>query len=170
MSTRPIGLKGSHEDPHGIYDAEAGKWRLLIAEHAGKYRAGMWESEHWDSGYTRLSGPVSMDSTGTMLQKIGSRRYAIFGSADRKVYIRTYPDLKPAGELKIHLPPWNTGTTTRIWPNVIPLPEGYPARYIALMMDRLNFPGMKGSNWTYGAMYLYHGYIPDADKHPYEQE
>jgi len=26
-----------------------------------------------------------------------------------------------------------------------------------LMMDRTNFPGMKNS-WTYGAMYLYHGF------------
>ena len=168
MTARPIGLEGEHEDPHGVYDAEAGKWRLLLSERAGKYRAGMWESDQWDRGYQRLTDPVPMDSTGTMLQKIGSKRYAIFGSADRKVYIRTYPDLKPAGELKMHLPPWNDKTGTRIWPNVIPLPEGYPARYIAVMMDRLNFPGMKGGNWTYGAMYLYHGVAPDGDDHPHE--
>jgi len=99
-----------------------------------------------------------MDSTGTQIQKIGQKRYALFGSADRKVYIRTYPDLKPVGQLRIHRPPWNEKTRTRIWPNVIPLPEGYPARYIALMMDRLNFPDMQGSNWTYGAMYLYHAH------------
>jgi hypothetical protein len=128
----------------------------------------MWESDHWDKGYQRLSGPVEMDSTGTMLQKIGSKRYAIFGSADRKVYIRNYPGLTPAGELDIHLPPWNKDTGTRIWPNVIPLPEGYPARYIALMMDRLNYPGMRGSNWTYGAMYLYYGYPVKDDNTPYE--
>jgi hypothetical protein len=29
---------------------------------------------------------------------------------------------------------------TRIWPNVITLPEGYPSHDIALMMDRINFP------------------------------
>jgi hypothetical protein len=168
MRARPIGVKGEHEDPHGIYDKAAGKWRLLLSERAGKYRAGMWESDSWDGGYTRLSGPVEMDSTGTMLQKIGSRRYAFFGSADRKVYIHTYPDLKPAGELKMYLPPWNDKSGTRIWPDVIPLPEGYPSRYIALMMDRLNYPGMQGSNWTYGAMYLYHGDAPDGDEHPYE--
>lgn len=158
MRAYPVGLQGSHEDPHGIYDAEVKKWRLLLSEHVGRYRAGMWESDHWDRDYQRLSAPVKMDSTGTMLQKIGSRRYAIFGSADRKVYIRNYPDLTPAGELNIHLPPWNEDTGTRIWPNIIPLPEGYPARYIAVMMDRLNYPGMRGSNWTYGAMYLYYGY------------
>jgi hypothetical protein len=159
MRAKPVGLPpGLHEDPHGIYDAEAGKWRMLVAEHAGKFRASMWESNAWDHGYTRLSGPVEMDSTGTSIAKIGSKRYAMFGSADRKVYVRTYPDLEPAGELNIHLPPWNDDHGTRIWPNVIPLPEGYPAPYIALMMDRVNFPGMPKQNWTYGAMYLYHGH------------
>jgi len=163
MRARPIGLSGQHEDPHGVYDAAAGKWRLLLSERAGKYRAGMWESDEWDRGYQRLSGPVEMDSTGTLIQKIGSKRYVIFGSADRKIYIRSYPGLEPTGELKMHLPPWNDHTGTRIWPNVIPLPEGYPARYIALMMDRINYPGMRGSNWTYGAMYLYHAHPPDGD-------
>lgn len=159
MHARPIGLTGQHEDPHGVYDVEAGKWRLLLSERAGKYRAGMWESDHWDRGYERLAGPVEMDSTGTLIQKIGESRYVFFGSADRKVYIRSYPDLKPVGELKIHRPPWNEATGTRIWPNIIPLPDGYPARYIALMMDRQNYPGMPARNWTYGAMYLYHAHV-----------
>ena len=26
-----------------------------------------------------------------------------------------------------------------------------------LTFDRYNYPGMKGANWTYGAMYHYHG-------------
>jgi hypothetical protein len=26
------------------------------------------------------------------------------------------------------------------------------------MMDRVNFPGMPKPNWTYGALYLYHGH------------
>jgi hypothetical protein len=171
MRAKPIGLPpGMHEDPHGIYDKEAGKWRMLLAEHAGKFRASMWESDSWDQGYTRISGPVEMDSTGTSIQKIGSKRYAMFGSADRKVYIHSYPGLEPAGELKMHLPPWDDQSGTRIWPNVIPLPEGYPSRYIALMMDRLNFPGMPKQNWTYGAMYLYHAHLPDGNVTPYEYE
>ena len=160
MKARPIGLDGAHEDPHGIYDREAGKWRLLLCEHGKMYRAGMWESDHWDRGFSRLAGPVEMDSTGTMIQKFGKRRFALFGSADRKIYIRTYPDLEPAGELNVFLPPWHDKTGTRIWPNVIPLPDGYPAPYIALMMDRVNFPGMPKANWTYGAIYLYHGHLP----------
>ena len=169
MRAKPVGLPpGMHEDPHGIYDAEAGKWRMLLAEHAGKFRASVWESDSWDHGYTRLSGPVEMDSTGTSIQKIGSKRYAMFGSADRKVYIRSYPGLEPAGELKMRLPPWDDESGTRIWPNVVPLPEGYPARYIALMMDRLNYPGMPKQNWTYGAMYLYHADPPEGNDTPYE--
>jgi hypothetical protein len=156
MKARPIGLTGQHEDPHGVYDSEAGKWRLLLAEKAGKFRAGMWESDHWDRGYRRLAGPVEMDSTGTLIQRVGNSRYVFFGSADRKVYIRSYPDLQPVGELNMHLPPWDDKTGTRIWPNIIPLPDGYPASYIALMMDRINYPNMPSQNWTYGAMYLFH--------------
>jgi hypothetical protein len=30
-------------------------------------------------------------------------------------------------------------------------------------MDRLNFPGMQGSNWTYGAMYLYYAFPVSGD-------
>jgi len=26
------------------------------------------------------------------------------------------------------------------------------------MMDRFNYPGMQGPNWTYGALYLYYGF------------
>ncbi|MEQ1827483.1 MAG: hypothetical protein ABL921_16105 [Pirellula sp.] len=158
MQARPIGISGAHEDPHGIYDKDSGKWRMLLCEHDKKYRASIWESDQWDRGYTRLAGPVEMDSTGTMIQKFGNKRYALFGSADRKIYIRNYPDLTPAGELNVDIPPWNDRNGTRIWPNVIPLPEGYPAPYIALMMDRINFPGMPKPNWTYGALYLYHGH------------
>jgi hypothetical protein len=70
--------------------------------------------------------------------------------------------------LNIHLPPWDDQSGTRIWPNVVSLPEGYPARYIALMMDRLNYPGMPKQNWTYGAMYLYPAQLPEGNDTPYE--
>lgn len=163
MKAKPVGIDGAHEDAHCIYDTEAKKWRLLLCEKHEKFRAGMWESDHWDRGFERIAGPVPMDSTGTMIQKFGDTRYALFGSADRTVYVATYPDLKPAGELNITLPPWNEGNGTRIWPNVIPLPEGYPAPYLALMMDRVNFPGMPKPNWTYGAFYLYHGFLPETE-------
>ena len=37
-------------------DAEAGKWRMLVAEHAGKFRSSMWESDAWDHGSGYDSG------------------------------------------------------------------------------------------------------------------
>ncbi len=37
MKARPIGMTGQHEDPHGVYDSEAGKWRLLLAEKAANF-------------------------------------------------------------------------------------------------------------------------------------
>jgi hypothetical protein len=159
MKAKPCGLVADYEDPQCIYDSQANKWRMVLCENHQGYKAVIRESGKWDGPYEKIAGPVKVNSTGTQLQKIGSTYYALFGSSDRKVYVHTYPDLEPAGELNIHLPPWNDTTGGRIWPNVIPLPEGYPAPYIALMMDRLNYPGMKGGNWTYGAMYLYHGYI-----------
>ena len=168
MKARPTGLIGDYEDPQCIYDSEANKWRMLLCENHRGYKAVIRESDKWDGTYEKIVGPVEVNSTGTQIQKIGYKRYALFGSSDRKVHIYTYPDLKPAGELKMHLPPWNDKSGTRIWPNVIPLPAGYPARYIALMMDRLNFPGMKGSNWTYGAMYLYHAHPAGGDQLDYE--
>lgn len=158
MKARSIGLVADYEDPQCIYDSRAGKWRMLLCENYGGYKAVIRESDHWDGPYQKIAGPVEVNSTGTQIQKIGQKYYALFGSADRKVYIYSYPDLKPLGTLRIHRPPWDHSSGTRIWPNVIPLPEGYPVPYIALMMDRLNFPGMVGNNWTYGAMYLYHAF------------
>ena len=156
MKAKPTGLVGDYEDPQCIYDSETRKWRMLLCENHGGYKAAIRESDQWDGTYERIAGPVEVNSTGTQIQKIGQKRYALFGSSDRKVYIYTYPDLKLVGDLRMYLPPWSDTSGTRVWPNVIPLPDGCPARYTALMMDRLNFPGMTGDNCTYGAMYLYH--------------
>ena len=73
------------------------------------------------------------------------------------------PDLADAGTLDMDLPPWDETSGTRVWPNVVQLPDGHPFRYVALMMDRFNYPELKGPNWTYGALYLYHGFEP-ADR------
>jgi len=171
MKAKPVVLPNASEDPQVIYDQEAKKWRVLACAKGGAgFPATLYESEKWDGPYKIIAGPVDKNSTGCQLQKIGQKRYVLFGSKDRKVYIYSYPDLQPTGELKMHLPPWDDKSGTRIWPNVIALPEGYPSRYIALMMDRLNYPGMTGGNWTYGALYLYHAHTPDSDQQPYEYE
>ncbi len=158
MSASPFGIVGDIEDPHILYDAEAGKWRILTCENINGYKAVMLESASWNKDYRRIAGPVPYNSTGTSIQRIGGKPYCFSGSQERKIFIYSYPDLRDAGTLKMDLPPWDDNSGTRVWPNVVELPDGYPFRYVALMMDRLNYPGLQGPNWTYGALYLYHGY------------
>ena len=158
MSAVPFGMAGDMEDPHILFDSEAGKWRMLTCENQDGYKAIVLESDHWNKGYKRIAGPVEHNSTGTSIQKIGDQRYCFSGSSEREIFIYTFPGLKEVGTLKMDLPPWNETSRTRVWPNVIQLPEGYPFRYVALMMDRFNYPGLKGPHWSYGALYLYHGY------------
>ncbi|UGU15448.1 hypothetical protein LS482_17410 [Sinomicrobium kalidii] len=158
MKAVPFGMVGDIEDPHIIFDPEANKWRMLACENQEGYKAIMLESNEWNKNYKPIAGPVKYNSTGTSIQSIGNTRYCFSGSSERKIYIYTYPDLEPAGNLKIDLPPWDQTSGTRVWPNIVQLPEGYPFPYVALMMDRLNYPGQKGPHWSYGALYLYHGY------------
>ncbi len=158
MNAVPFGMVGDIEDPHILYDSAAKKWRMLTCENDQGYKAIILESDFWNKGYKKIAGPVGHNSTGTSIQKIGDKLYCFSGSSERKIFIYTYPDLKEAGSLKMDLPPWDEKSGTRVWPNIVQLPDGYPFRYVALMMDRFNYPGMEGPNWTYGAIYLYHGY------------
>ena len=158
MNAEPFGIVGDIEDPHILYDQEAKKWRMLTCENNEGYKAILLESDHWNKGYTKIAGPVKHNSTGTSVQKIDNKFYCFSGSSEREIFIYSYPDLKELGTLKMDLPPWDSESGTRVWPNVVQLPAGYPFNCVALMMDRYNYPGMKGPNWTYGAIYLYHGY------------
>lgn len=158
MSASPFGIVGDIEDPHILYDKGAKKWRILTCENTnGGYKAIMLESDTWNRDYKRIAGPVEHNSTGTSIQRIGGKLYCFSGSQERKIFIYTYPDLQKAGTLQMDLPPWDETSGTRVWPNIIELPDGYPFKYVALMMDRFNYPGLKGPNWSYGALYLYHG-------------
>lgn len=157
MQATPFGMVGDYEDPHILYDSKVKKWRMLTCVKEDGYKAIMLESDSWNKGYNKIAGPVAFNSTGTSIQKIGNQFYCFSGSKDRKIYIYSYPDLKEAGTLKMDLPPWDETSGSRVWPNVVQLPEGYPFRYVALMMDRFNYPGLQSPNWTYGALYLYHG-------------
>jgi len=160
MRGRPAeNLAYKHEDPCGIFDAEAGKWRLLLSSFHECIQASLWESEHWDGPFKKIAGPVPRDSTGTLIQEIGDTRYVFAGSADRAVYVYAYPGLALLGELKMDYAPWNDSVKNgRVWPNIFPAPEGSPYPYMALMMDRANFPKLKG--WNYGALYLYGAVLP----------
>ncbi|MES2808027.1 MAG: hypothetical protein V4619_05360 [Bacteroidota bacterium] len=159
MNARAFQMVGDMEDPQMLYDAKAKKWRMLSCTNpGGGYKAILSESDKWDRGYKQIAGPVAHNSTGTSLQKINGQLYAFSGSNENKLFVYTYPDLKEVGTLNMDLPPWNDTSGSRVWPNVIQLPDGYPFKYLALMMDRFNYPSIQGQNWTYGALYLYHGY------------
>jgi hypothetical protein len=158
MSAVPIDMVGDIEDPHILFDSSVNKWRMLTCENLNGYKAVVLESDDWNKGYKKIAGPVAHNSTGTSIQKVGNKLFCFSGSSDRKIYIYSYPELHEIGSLLMDLPPWDETSGTRVWPNVVQMPEGYPFRYIALMMDRFNYPGLKGPNWTYGAIYLYHGY------------
>ena len=166
MKAKRITMRKASEDPHIIYDKKAKKWRVLVCVKASGFPAALFESDKWDGPYKKIAGPVKVNSTGCLLQKFGSRYYALFGSKDRKFYVYSYPDLKQLGVLDMIRPPWEKGIKTRCWPNVIPLPDGYPAPYISLTMDRVNYTGLKG--WTYGALYFYHGHPKKGDREKYE--
>ena len=170
MAAKDVEMPGAAEDPHIIHDAEANKWRVLVCTRGGPgFPATLYESDHWDGPYKLIAGPAEVNGTGCLLQKIGSRYYAMFGSKDRKFHVHSYPELEPLGHLDMIQPPWRDGERTRCWPNVIPLSDGYPAPYIALTMDRTNYPGLNG--WTYGALYLYHGHLKDGierDRYEYK--
>ncbi|WP_460761453.1 hypothetical protein [Niabella terrae] len=159
MRARPFGITGDIEDPHILYDSQARKWRLLACENIDGYKAVLMESSVWNKGYRRIAGPGQHNATGTSIQRIAGVPYCFSGSDERKIFIYSYPDLKEVGQLQMDLPPWDSRSGTRVWPNIIELPTGYPFRYLALMMDRFNYPGLQGPNWTYGALYLYHGNI-----------
>lgn len=163
MKAKPTGLVGDYEDPNCIHDISSRTWRMLLCQNADGYKAAVFESARWDGGFRRIAGPVAEDSTGTTLAMVGGVRHALFGSSDRGFHVRSFPDLKPLGRLSLDLPPWEENGNGRVWPTLVPLPEGCPAPYLLLTFDRTNFPGMTDPNWTYGALHLYHGFPPQSE-------
>jgi hypothetical protein len=101
MSSKPMGLVGDYEDPHGIFDKAANKWRMLLCQNVNGYKAAVFESGRWDGDFQRIAGPVADDSTGTTIQKVDGVRYAFFGSSDRSFHVCSFPDLKPLGKLDL---------------------------------------------------------------------
>ena len=162
MNAKPLGLPSMNEDPCGIWDAKAKKWRLLVSAFTPKgIKAQMYESNRWDGGFIPITGTVPEDSTGTTIASCGGKFYCFSGSVDRKYYVYSYPFLKKLGTLKMTPTPWVADAKGwphgRGWPTFIELPEGYPHKYLLLTMDRENFPGVPKPNWTYGGLHLYVG-------------
>lgn len=148
-------IAGHNEDPCIFYDTNAKKWRLLTSVLTNRtIVSGTFESDTWDGEFTPVAEPIKMNSTGTSIQKIGGKYYAFMGGLGN-LRAHSYPDLKLLGELNLDLQPHWPKPAQRVWASLIPLPEGFPYRYVLLTMDRPNFPGIKGANWSYGALYFY---------------
>jgi hypothetical protein len=150
-----VDISGRHEDPCIIYDAEAKKWRLLTSSFTnGNIAASLFESDRWDGDFKKIAGPVPYNSTGTLIQKVGSKYYA-FSGGKGPMSVYSYPQLNLLGNLQFDLPPGFPKEPGRVWPTIFPLPAGYPYKYMLLSMDRDNFTGVHGFNWSYGALYLF---------------
>jgi hypothetical protein len=151
----PDAMEGHNEDPCIFYDSEAKKWRLLTSAFVNKnITSRTYESDTWNGKFTPVALPITANSTGTSIQKIGDRYYAFMGGHGA-LRVHSYPGLEELGELNLSLQPHWPAPAGRIWASVAPLPEGYPYRYVLLTMDRPNFPGVTGANWSYGALYFY---------------
>ncbi|MDR1491676.1 MAG: hypothetical protein LBT05_02985 [Planctomycetaceae bacterium] len=148
-------LPAQTEDPCIFYDKDAKKWRLLVCAFTNTITANMFESDTWDGKFTQIVPPIGRNSTGTVIQKIGAAYYCLMGGAGENLRVHSYPDLKFLGFLNLDLQPHCPKPAGRIWAQVVPLPEGYPYRYVLLTMDRPNFTGIKGPTWSYGALYFY---------------
>lgn len=148
-------IDGHNEDPCIFFDSETGKWRLLTSAFInGTITSRTFESDKWNGKFSIVAPPIATNSTGTSIQRIGSKHYALMGGLGN-LRIHSYPDLTELGELKLKLQPHWPKPAGRVWASVVPLPEGYPYRYVLLTMDRPNFPGIKEHNWSYGALYFY---------------
>lgn len=161
-------MEGHNEDPCIFFDPDVKKWRLLTSSFTdGDIVSRTYESDTWNGKFTPLAMPIKMNSTGTSIQKIGNRYYALMGGREN-LRVHSYPDLALLGELNLKLQPHWPDYAGRVWASVVPLPEGYPYRYVLLTMDRPNFPRVKGANWSYGALYFYGANPDDISSDTYE--
>ena len=159
MKVKSAHLDGMGEDPCGVWDPDAKKWRMFVCRFTKKGIRGVtMESDRWEDGYKDVAGPVANDSTGTTIAWVGGTRYCLSGSSDRAYYVYSYPKLEMLGKLQMSPTPWGSAKGRphgRGWPAFAELPDGYPHKYILLTMDRVNFPGMPTPNWTYGGLQIY---------------
>lgn len=147
-------VKHHNEDPCIFYDTDVKKWRLLTSVFMNGIVSGTFESDSWDGVFTPVTEPIKMNSTGTSMQRIDGKVYAFMGGLG-ELRCHSYPDLKLVGELNLDLQPHWPKPAQRVWASLVPLPDGYPYKYVLLTMDRPNFPGTPSPNWSYGALYFY---------------
>ena len=151
----PDMMEGRNEDPCIFYDANTKKWKLLTSAFVNRnITSRTYESDTWDGKYVPVALPISLNSTGTSVQKIGNKYYAFMGGQGN-LRVHSFPDLELLGELNLDLQPHWPKPAGRVWASIVPLPQGYPHRYVLLTMDRPNFPGITVPTWSYGALYYY---------------
>ena len=150
----PTHVKHHNEDPCIFYDTDVKKWRLLTSVFKNGIVSGTFESDSWNGIFTPVADPIKMNSTGTSMQRIDGKVYVFMGGLG-ELRCHSYPDLKLKGELNLDLQPHWPKPAQRVWASLVPLPEGYPYKYVLLTMDRPNFPGTPKPNWSYGALYFY---------------
>ncbi len=162
-------IDGHNEDPCIFYDEIVGKWKLLTSAFVhGTITSRTFESDEWNGKFKIVAPPIKINSTGTSIQRIGNKHYALMGGEGGNLRIHNYPGLEELGELKLDLQPHWPQPAGRVWASVVPLPEGYPYRYVLLTMDRPNFPGITVKSWSYGALYFYGANPDDISSGKYE--
>lgn len=170
----PRTISGHNEDPSLYYDKSAKKYRLLTSKFAEKnIVCAVYESDNWDGPFTEIHTQPDMNSTGTSICEIGGKPYCLMGGNGRgcdgklkyspNLRIHRYPSLEYLGDLNLDLPPSAPNPPGRVWADVITLPDGYPYKYVLLTMDRVNFPDVKGANWSYGTLYFFGALPPDGE-------
>jgi hypothetical protein len=148
-------IGGHNEDPCIFYNRDSQKWILLTSAFVNNnITSRTCESDTWDGKFTPVALPISLNSTGTSVQKVGDTYFAFMGG-NGNLRVHAFPDLTLLGELKLDLQPHWPKPAGRVWASLAPLPRGYPYKYVLLTMDRPNFPGIKTHNWSYGALYFY---------------
>lgn len=163
IPAKSSGIVGDYEDPVIFHHKSTGKWRLAVCiGNKPLYHAMLFESDHPDRDFKRVAGPTAPDATGMQIFNHGEKSVILFGSAERCLHVASAEDLSLLETIRMDLPPWRDGIGTRVWPAVIPLPEGYPAQAVMITMDRVNYPGIPQHTWTYGAVYFYHA-VPASD-------
>ena len=161
-------IAGKHEDPCIFFDKEVQKWRLLTSSfQKGQIVASMFESDKWNGKFTEITPAIDLNSTGTCIQKIGKNYYCFMGGTGN-LRIHSYPDLKYISDIRMDYQPHWPKPALRVWANVVPLPAGYPYRYVLLTMDRANFPGITKQTWSYGSLYFYGANPKDISSDEYE--
>ena len=140
---------GNEEDPSVIWDAEVGKWRMVMCKAKKGYQTILMEADEWDGEWRQTEVYEPTSSTGVLIQKIGGKRYVFIGRGKSPcpLEVLTYPGLKKVGELNLSEHP----VGKNIWPAIFPVSKKSGTAYYLLTFDRDAWTGQR----TYGNIHWY---------------